>query len=270
MKPKVYIGLAVLTLLIAFLCILQPIQAQYTADGEPVTYYVDELSIVTPLNTTYTSNRVCLNFTVIAHFDPNVAKVTVVYSLDGKDNVTVPVSSEFVPVGATVTDANGVKSTQPSALYSYYVIAGLADFGELSQGIHNLAVFARYDDQGRNRIYFDDHMIYFTIDENFMGISETRISSAAMARIYWDKIGNNNGEKSANELLQDTVNNEFDDGAEIVESERTQITANNKFDNNKFKFDIPNNAVYAFAGIISVISVVLFALFTKRKTREKL
>jgi hypothetical protein len=52
-ETQMYIGLAVLTLLIAFLGISQPIQAQYTADGEPVTYYVDELSTVTPLNTTY-------------------------------------------------------------------------------------------------------------------------------------------------------------------------------------------------------------------------
>jgi hypothetical protein len=157
--------LATIGILAVSLCILQPVQAQYYADGTAVEYYVGPLSIESPMNITYTTNRICLNFTVNAHFDPNVANVTMVYSLDSKDNVTVPTSAEYVPLW--VTDENGNPTDRPSALFSYYIISGFAELEVLSSGSHSLSVFARYDDHGRKLSYFDDKTIYFTMANNF-------------------------------------------------------------------------------------------------------
>ncbi|MDR0797559.1 MAG: hypothetical protein LBE70_02410 [Nitrososphaerota archaeon] len=161
MKSK-FVYFAVIAFLIVSLCVLQPTQAQYTADGEPVIYVVGPLEIVTPVNTTYAINQVRLNFTVYAHFDPNVADVTITYSLNGADNVTIPTSSKYVPVQNT--DAAGNPTGKPSTLFSYYTIYGHADITDLPQGSHSLTIFARYDDYVRHNVYFDDQTIHFTID----------------------------------------------------------------------------------------------------------
>ena len=152
----------VLGFLISSLCVLQPVQAQFSVvDGK--FQYVSLLDIISPVDITYATNQVCLNFTVKAQFDPNVANVTIVYRLDNQAKVIVPITFEYVPVGMIV-DEEGNPTGKGSTFYSYYLISGCVDLVDLPQGSHSLRVDARYIDYARNDAYSDSAMIYFTTD----------------------------------------------------------------------------------------------------------
>lgn len=156
-------GLAVFGLLIISLSILQPTQAQYTADGQAFIL-VSPISIDSPANITYTSNQVCLNFTVKSLVNPHDADITMTYCIDGNDNVTISTSETLVPVWADVTYANGTKTKKISSTLSYYSISGFVELEDLQQGQHSLTVFARYDVPSMQKIAFDNKTVYFTID----------------------------------------------------------------------------------------------------------
>jgi len=173
MKFKGFITVAIEFLVIISLssCILQPVQAQHYADGREVIYNVGPLSIDSPINTTYTTNQVCLNFSVWAHFDATIANVTIIYSLDKGDNVTIHTSAEYVPFW--ITDANGNPTNQASTLYSYYNILGYVELENLTEGSHSLNIFAQYNDYGRKETYFDEKTIHFTVDNKNTNKNET-------------------------------------------------------------------------------------------------
>jgi hypothetical protein len=160
---RIHIWLSVFGLLIIFLSLLQPIQAQFTADGQPFIL-VSPISIDSPANTTYSINQVCLNVTVKS-LVKNDADTTLMYSIDGNDNVTIPTSETLVPAWADVTYANGTKTKEISSTLSYYLISGFVDFENLQQGQHSLTVFARYDMHLMQKIAFDNKTVYFTIDD---------------------------------------------------------------------------------------------------------
>lgn len=162
MNIKFQSGLAVFGLLFICLIFLQPALAQYTTDGQPFIL-VSPLSIDSPVNTTYSTNKVCLNVTVKS-LVKNVADTTMMYSIDGNDNVTIPTSENLVPVWADVTYANGTTAKAISSNLSYYSISGYAEFENLSQGRHNLTVFARYDVYSMQKIAFDNKTVYFNVD----------------------------------------------------------------------------------------------------------
>jgi hypothetical protein len=144
---------------------LQPAQAQYSANRKGQAH-ISPLDITSPTNITYTTNQLCFNFTAKTVFNLNVSSVTIDYCIDDKNNITVPVSLVLVPVGTYVTtNSDGTTTTKPSTLFSYYIITGSADLGDLSQGSHSLTVFARYISYGGNSIYFDKKTIYFTIND---------------------------------------------------------------------------------------------------------
>jgi len=177
MKFRIHIGLAVFGLFLISLSILQPTQAQYTADGQAFIL-VSPISIESPANTTYTKNQVCLNFTVASYFhaypfyppDSNVtvnpnANITITYSIDGNDNVTIQTSETLVPVWADVTYANGTKTKKISSTLSYFLISGLVELEDLQLGQHSLTVFARYEVPYIQKIAFDNQTVYFTIDD---------------------------------------------------------------------------------------------------------
>jgi hypothetical protein len=163
MKLRVQSGLAVFGLLIIYLSILQPAQAQYTSDGQAFIL-VSPISINSPSNATYSTNQVCLNFTVKSLVDTHDADITMTYSIDGNDNVTIPTSEMLVPVWADITYANGTKTKAVSSTLSYYSISGLVSLENLQQGQHSLTVFARYDMHSMHKIAFDNKTVYFTID----------------------------------------------------------------------------------------------------------
>jgi hypothetical protein len=101
------------------------------------------------------------------------------YSLDGKDNVTIPTSIEFVPVEATVTDANGKQKTEVSQFASYYIISGSVALTDLQAGKHSLTVFGRYTVYSMSgKVGLDSQTVYFTVDDgslpaaSSMGVNE--------------------------------------------------------------------------------------------------
>jgi hypothetical protein len=180
-KFKRYVLFVVFGLLIISLNVLQPTIAQqttvygagfpHTADGEGFPM-VSPISIDSPTNTTYTTNRVLLNFTVKCLFSSSQGSATMTYSIDGKDNVTIPTSIEFVPVEATVTDANGKQTTEISQFASYYVISGSMDLKDLQPGQHSLTIFGRYTVYSMSgKVGLDSQTVYFTFDDGSLSVT---------------------------------------------------------------------------------------------------
>lgn len=176
MKSKIQSGIAIFGLLIIYLCILQPTQAQYTPDGQAFIL-VSPISINSPLNNTYSTNQVSLNVTVKS-LVKNDASTTMVYSIDGNDNVTIPTSEGLVPVLADVTYANGTKTKEISSTLSYYSISGLVELKDLQQGQHSLTVFARYDVPSMQKIAFDNKTVYFIINDRSLPVASNTEDSA--------------------------------------------------------------------------------------------
>ncbi len=148
----------VLGLLTSLLVGVQTVKAQYTPDGQgfPV---VSPISILSPSNSTYSSNLLTLNITAKILLDPSNAKM--VYSIDGKNNATLPIEATFVPIEAEIVYANGTTTTGTS-IFSPYVITGCVALPELPEGPHNITVYAKY--QFNNVIGLDNSTVYFTIN----------------------------------------------------------------------------------------------------------
>jgi hypothetical protein len=185
------------------LCTLQHSQAQDTTNG--MTPYFSPLLIDSPENATYTTNKVCLNTTIATMLNIKQVNVTIAYSLDDNNNVTIPTTAIFVPF--EYIDENG--DTKVSGIFSRYDISGVVELENLQQGSHSLAVYVWYEiDIVPVRTGFDSQTVYFTIDDgSTQGIANTDIANSGSESPY---------------------------------------------------------TVYAFAGIISLVVVVSFALFTKR------
>jgi hypothetical protein len=87
------------------------------------------------------------------------------YSVDGKDNVTIPVSATFVPIEITRTYENGTTENGIS-IFSYYVITGCVALPELPEGLHEITVYGEYEHvSGSNFNVFDTSTVYFTIND---------------------------------------------------------------------------------------------------------
>ncbi|MDR2720546.1 MAG: hypothetical protein LBC03_07080 [Nitrososphaerota archaeon] len=183
MKFRSYTCFAIFGLLLISLSAIQTIQAQqttvygegfpHTADGDGFPM-VSPISIDSPSNTTYTTNRISLYFTVNALFDNSRGSASMTYSLDGKDNVTIPTSINFVPIEATITDANGKQTTGTSQFFSYYTISGSVDLKNLQSGQHSLTVFGRYTVYSMSdKVGLDSQTIYFTVDDESLPVTST-------------------------------------------------------------------------------------------------
>jgi hypothetical protein len=168
-KTIIPLALFVLKLLILSFVGVQTVEAAYTPGGAgfPLASGID---IKSPANTTYVSNLLMLNITVRSMISPKIYCYAMVYSVDGKNNVTIPVASTFVPIEATRTYPNGTTATVISAFCSYYSINGCVELPELSEGSHSLTVYARYDrisDENTNwpELLLDNNTIQFTINK---------------------------------------------------------------------------------------------------------
>ena len=154
-------ALAVLTILpVGF----QRVKARPTTDGK---YFplASPISITSPSNSTYSSGSLMLNITFILMLNVDRTNISMVYSLDGKANVTFPVSSAFVPKFATRTYKNGTTENVTS-FFSYYVITGNIDLPELPKGSHKISVYGRYERGGGSSFdVLDDSVVYFIIDD---------------------------------------------------------------------------------------------------------
>jgi hypothetical protein len=137
-----------IVLLVMVLCVLQPVQAPNTDDGE-IFALVSPIFIDSPSNTTYAVNHVCLSFIVSTYVDCRTNNITLIYSLDGKDNVTIPIQA---------TDS---------------VITGVVNLEKLKSGSHSLTVFGIYSMHQSPKMVFDSRSVYFTIAPEMSG-SEPR------------------------------------------------------------------------------------------------
>jgi hypothetical protein len=148
--------LALLTMVAAG---VQTVKAQHTPDGQGFPL-ASPISIISPSNSTYSSNLLTLSITAKILFDPSCA--TISYSVDGKNNATLPIVATLVPVMGTITYANGTTTTAP-AIFSPYTITGSVVLSELPEGPHRITVYAKY--RVNNAIGLDNCTVFFTIND---------------------------------------------------------------------------------------------------------
>lgn len=146
---------------------VQAVEAAYTPDGGgfPLCSGID---INSPGNNTYPYNSLTLSVSVRGMLTPQFYTYTLVYSIDGGANATIPVTSTFVPVMATRNYANGTTENIVSSFASYYRISGCAALSELPLGSHTLTIYARYDrfnDANTNwpKLLLDESTVGFTV-----------------------------------------------------------------------------------------------------------
>lgn len=157
-------SLVVLGLFVVSLSVLQPVEAQYSSGGTLLP--VSSILIDSPTNSTvYETSQVLLNFSVKSWFNPKLGNITMTYSLDGKDNVTIPISAKYVPLEYIDKDGNVAIST----INAYYIVSGSLILEDLQSGQHSLTVFGRYELNSMMPGYigFDNQTIQFTtINDN--------------------------------------------------------------------------------------------------------
>ena len=166
-KIIILLRVFVLGFLIALLVGFQTAKAQYTPDGQGFPL-VSSINIASPINSTYTTQLLTLNFTVKSFLNPSnpsTANITMVYNIDGKNNATIPIESTFVPIEAEITDADG-KTTTGTSIFSYYLITGWAALPEIPEGAHNITVYAKYQLSGSyQNVGLDNSTVYFTVND---------------------------------------------------------------------------------------------------------
>ena len=148
-KTAVFLAASLLglLLLVPFLIELQTVKAA--------------LTIISPSNTTYSSNSLMLNVTIYRLFKPDEYDTRIMYSLNGETNVTVSSTETFLD--RTTPDSIW------SALMSCTIISGTASLQNLSEGYHSLSVIGLYE-RARGistkypAIMHDTQTVYFTID----------------------------------------------------------------------------------------------------------
>ncbi len=145
----------------------QTVKAQNTVDEKsfPIVY---PTTIISPSNTTYNSNFLTLNITALTVFDPRTLNITMVYCVDRKDNVTIPVAEIPEVKLVNITYANGTTETvQGEPPFVPDTIAGWVALPKLSEGSHALTVYAKYEYTNgyQEFIGLDTSSVYFTITD---------------------------------------------------------------------------------------------------------
>jgi hypothetical protein len=155
---------SVLTLILALLVLLvagvQTVKAPYTSDGKGFIL-ASPISITSPSNSTYSSNLLTLNVTFKLLLSLSCTNVS--YSIDGKNNATIPLTAIRDLIEATITYENGTTVTG-NATFVPCTITGNVALPELAEGSHNITVYAKYN--ANNVIAFDNSTVYFTIHSN--------------------------------------------------------------------------------------------------------
>ena len=146
-----------LLLLAPFLIEPQTVEAQ-AADAES---HSSPLKIISPSNTTYSSNSLILDVTIHRLFKPTEYDSKIMYSLNGENNVTVPSTETFFDMATP--------DSIWSALASYTLIAGSTSLQNLSEGYYFLTVFGVYErakgiSPKYPAIMQDTKTVYFTIN----------------------------------------------------------------------------------------------------------
>lgn len=185
LKKRLSLNILFIGCLLISLCVLQPVQSQYTVDGEDFTL-VSPIRIKSPSNTTYTTNQVNLDVTVKTFVTCSMNNMTLIYSLDMKDNVTIPLTPDSVFDVKDITvydDGRGlILGFGPGGFYDRYfldaedfvdadgrevinLIIDTVNLENLQKGSHSLTVYGIYTTHQSQKIGYDKQTIYFTIDD---------------------------------------------------------------------------------------------------------
>ncbi len=147
-----------LTLFISYIFGAQIVIAPYTADGRGFPL-ASPISIMSPSNITYSNSELTLIVTFKFLLDPKYSNLS--YSLDGKNKVTIPLTGTREPREVIRTYANGTSMVVNSTLMVPYNIKGEVTLPGLSEGHHNITVYAKY--VANQIIAFDEITVHFTI-----------------------------------------------------------------------------------------------------------
>ncbi|MCW4016746.1 MAG: hypothetical protein NWF06_10285 [Candidatus Bathyarchaeota archaeon] len=158
MRQKVVVVFFVCGLLMYVVTGIQVVSAPYTEDGSPFIL-ASPINITSPANSTSSSGALILNVTFKLLLNVNNAKL--VYSIDGKDNVTIPLQETPQYVEVTITYENGTTVIANSSPFLPDIITGCVELPELTEGSHNITVYARYI--ANTIIGLDKSTVYFTI-----------------------------------------------------------------------------------------------------------
>lgn len=150
---------SVFVLIIVLTLGCQTANTQHTADGEGFLL-VSPITILSPVNITYTS-EVNLEISFDSLLSPKDTEIT--YSLDGKENNTIPLSAIKTPKEITRTYSNGTTVVVNStSFFVPFTITGSVVLPELAKGTHNITVYGKYT--LNDRIGLDKKTVYFTIN----------------------------------------------------------------------------------------------------------
>jgi hypothetical protein len=149
----------VFTLIILAAVGSQSVNAQYTADVQGFLM-VSPISIVSPINVTYSSDSLDLIVAFQSLLSPDYANLT--YSIDGQKNNTIPLTGTRTPREVTRTYANGTTVIANSTFWSVFEINGVVSLPELEEGTHNITVYGKYT--LNDKIGLDQKTVYFTIN----------------------------------------------------------------------------------------------------------
>ena len=148
-----------LTLVISSIVGIQPVIAPYTSDGQDFIL-AGPINIIFPTNITYTSNILILNVSTTYLLGPEYANLC--YSIDETNNVSIPLTGTQKPRKITRTYENGTIVIVNSTLNVPFILNGETTLSGLSEGNHNLVVYANYT--ANTDIGYDESTVYFTID----------------------------------------------------------------------------------------------------------
>lgn len=164
-RQQFLLKLCYLVFVVALLVRVQTVAAPYTDDGR-LFPLASPIKITSPSNSTYSSDLLMLDISFKLMLNVEKTNITMLYSLDGKENFSIPVSATFFPVETTVTYENGTSVTGISSIFSYYIIRGIVALPELSEGFHGIVVYGRYERGGGSSFnVFDYASVHFAIDD---------------------------------------------------------------------------------------------------------
>ncbi|WNZ30179.1 MAG: hypothetical protein IAX21_04835 [Candidatus Bathyarchaeota archaeon] len=147
------------------------VKPQYTESGEGFPL-ASPITITSPENSTYNSNELNLGVNCKFLLSPNYAQVS--YSIDGKENGTIPLTGTQKTREVTRTYANGTTVVVNSTLMVPLIINGSVALPELTDGPHNITVNARYN--ADNIMGLDSSIVYFTINHSSLNQNIETIS----------------------------------------------------------------------------------------------
>lgn len=185
MKKTIVILLVVALGLLASVPIeIQTAKAQFTPEGQAFIW-VSPLSITSPSNMTYDSGGLSLNVCAKSLLGSSNENVTMVYSIDGGANVSIPIETTFVPVTAEDTYPNGTTVNATSSIWSFYTLNGTAALPDLANGSHFLTVYAEYQvSTSNNNVGLDNKTVDFTVNGTQATPNTTTDSKVAASTNY--------------------------------------------------------------------------------------